>query len=44
MDSIFTFILSIHTIAWGTGAIILIYLIVKRIKDKKGETFENRDN
>jgi hypothetical protein len=29
---------------WGIIGIILIYLIFKRIKDKKKETFEDRDN
>lgn len=29
---------------WTIGFILLIYLIIKRVNDKKKETFEDRDN
>lgn len=36
--------LSIPVIFWGVIGVILIYLIVRRLKLKKKEKFEKRDN
>ena len=44
MDTIATIILSIHGLLWGGALVILIYLIARRIRLKKEETFEDRDN
>lgn len=38
------FAIGFHVLFWGILAILLVYLIVKRIKDKKNEDFEDRDN
>lgn len=36
--------IGINVAIWGIGFILLVYLIFKRIKDKKNEDFEQRDN
>jgi len=35
---------SIKLVVWGIIGVVFLYLIIKRIKDKKAETFEDRDN
>ena len=35
---------SIQGLIWLSIAVIIIVLIIKRIKNKKNETFEKRDN
>ncbi|WP_262714217.1 hypothetical protein [Phaeocystidibacter luteus] len=37
-------IFGIHGIVWGGAFLILIYLIIRRVKEKEEETFEDRDN
>lgn len=44
MDWIATLVLSVHGIIWGGALIIIIFLIFRRIKLKKKEDFEQRDN
>lgn len=34
----------LNGVFWIAGFFILIYLIFKRVEDKKKEDFENRDN
>jgi len=34
----------IEGLVWGIFGILLIYFIVQRIRDKKKETFEDRDS
>jgi len=34
----------INILIWGFVIITLIYLVVKRVKDKKHEDFEHRNN
>ncbi len=34
----------LHWLFWGFIVVALIYLIFKRIEDKKKENFEKRDN
>jgi len=41
---LFSFISVLQVIIWGVIILIIIYLIFKRIEDKKKETFEDRDN
>jgi len=36
--------LGFNILIWATGILLVIYLIFKRIEDKKKETFEDRDN
>lgn len=36
--------IGINALIWGVGFLLLVYLIFKRIKDKKNEDFEQRDN
>lgn len=35
---------TIALLFWGIFAVIIIYLIFQRIKEKKKEDFEDRDN
>jgi hypothetical protein len=44
MDTINTIILSVHGLIWGSALIILIFLIIRRVRLKKEENFEDRDN
>ncbi|WP_298515928.1 hypothetical protein [uncultured Kordia sp.] len=44
MDTLVTFILSLHGLIWGTVIGIFIYLIRRRIRIKETEEFEQRDN
>lgn len=44
MDTIVTWILSIEALFIGGCLIALVYLIAKRIEDKKNEDFGDRDN
>lgn len=43
MDFIFSFVLSLQFLFWVFLLCALMYLIAKRIEDKKKETFEDRD-
>lgn len=38
------FVIGFHVLFWGILGILLIYLVFKRIQDKKSENFEDRDN
>lgn len=44
MDWLTKLILSIHGLIWGGALVIIIFLIFRRIKLKKKEDFEKRDN
>lgn len=44
MDGITALFLGIQGLVWLALAVILIFLIVRRIKIKKKEDFEKRDN
>lgn len=44
MEEFGRFILSIYVLIGLTSLVIIIYLISKRIEDKKREDFEDRDN
>lgn len=44
MSSIVKIVLSIYGLFIGVVIILVIYLIIKRIKAKKLENFEKRDN
>lgn len=37
-------LISIHGVIWGIGFILLIYLFFRRLKIRKNEDFEKRDN
>jgi hypothetical protein len=43
-ETIFTAVLSIHGVIWGGSAILLLVLLIRRLKIRKEETFEKRDN
>lgn len=43
MDTLFSIVLSLRTLFWVFMLVVLIYLIAKRIEDKRNETFEDRD-
>jgi hypothetical protein len=44
MDTPTMIAMGLNFMIWTVGFILLIYLIIKRVKDKKAETFEDRDN
>ncbi|WP_262485621.1 hypothetical protein [Crocinitomix algicola] len=44
MDVVTKIVFGIHGIIWGVGLILIIYLIFRRIRIKKEEDFEERDN
>ena len=44
MDSVATWILGIEGLIAVASLALLIYLIVRRVRIKKSETFEDRDN
>lgn len=45
MDMVVAFIIAtLYGIAIAATAILLVYLIFKRVKDKRKENFEKRDN
>ena len=43
-DSIALTFFGIHAVFWGACLVALVYLIFRRIRIKKEETFEDRDN
>ena len=44
MDKIIAVIFSIQGLVWFAIFVVLLILIIKRIKNKKDEDFEKRDN
>ena len=44
MDKILAFVVSFQALIWLVGLIIIIVMIIRRIKTKKNEDFEKRDN
>jgi hypothetical protein len=44
MDFLTTVVFSMHEWFWLTSLLILIFLIIRRIKVKESEDFEDRDN
>ena len=44
MELITKLVFSLHGLFWGSCLIILVYLIFRRIRIKKTEDFEKRDN
>jgi len=44
MDSLGELILSIYGVLLGVAIILIIFLIIRRIKIKKSEDFEKRNN
>jgi len=43
-DTVALTFFGIHALIWVTILAILVYLIFRRVRIKKEETFENRDN
>jgi hypothetical protein len=44
MDKILAFVLSFQALIWLVSLVIIVVMIIRRIKIKKGEDFEKRDN
>lgn len=44
MDWELVVIFTIHGVIWGTAIVLLIYLLFRRLKIRKTEDFEKRDN
>jgi hypothetical protein len=44
MNTVTTLVFSAQGLIWGICLVILIYLIFRRIKIKKNEDFEERNN
>jgi hypothetical protein len=44
MESVPFFIVGLYGLVFLISGLIIVWLIVKRIRDKKGERFEDRSN
>ena len=44
MNTLVNIIFSVYGLFFAVALVLLVYFIVKRVKDKKTEDFEKRDN